>query len=200
VSRSVLIVSFLLASVGGVLGFSAPVAACSCPVIGTPDIAAAPAAAEVGVLRNVDGVWVVEILHDAKQNLPRQVSVLAPIQKDGNCGVVWREGTVVSLVFGYDDTTQRLTADACSQIDEAALKAYTLPPGEPPEELILSEPPPIGGWSGWLLLMAAAAVGAVLLRNMSDPRWRSAWSKPNNARNSPVRRREDPTERGRFER
>ncbi len=164
----------------------------------------APAAAQVGILTIRDGVWVAEVLHDAKGNLPNQVAILAPFDTPGDtsddaeCGVAWREGTVASLVFTLNENRRWLAADACSEVDAAALKEFEVPAGLSITPLALNEPPEAGGWSGWLLVMVVAVVGLYVAKNWSDPNWRNAWFKPNNARNSPARRGDDPTERGHF--
>ncbi len=189
------------------VGFPTAASACTCaaePASTESAIVDAPAAAEVGILVHRDGVWVAEVLHDAKGNLPNQVAILAPIDTPGDasddatCGVPWREGTVTSLVFTVNEDRRWLEADACSDVDAADLKAFELPAGTSIAALALNDPPETGEWSGWLLVLVAGAVGLYVAKNWSDPQWRNAWFRPNNARNSPARRADDPTERGHF--
>lgn len=189
------------------LGFPSAVSACTCSAATESSDAAlldAPAAAEVGILLNRDGVWVAEVLHDAKGNLPDQVAILAPADAPGDasddddCGVPWRQGTVTSLVFTVNEARGWLAADACSEVDATALKEFEVPAGASITPLALNEPPEAGEWSGWLLVMVAAAIALYVAKNWSDPNWRNAWFKPNNSRNSPARRGDDPNERGHF--
>lgn len=201
VVRSILLSSIVL-SAAFLVGWTSPVSACSCAAIDADTVGAlilaAPAAAEVSILSNRDGVWVAQVLHDNKGNLPDQVAILAPDHDGANCGVVWREGTHIGLLFGLDEDRGWLTANSCGQVDPELLTSWNLPEGESAASITLTEPPKFGGWSGWLLALAAAAGILYVAKNVRDPAWRNAWFRPNNARNSPVRRPDDPTERGRF--
>lgn len=210
VSRRLMSLCVLVAVFLALLGWSSPVSACECSapegLLLDDAIVAAPAVAEVGILTNRDGVWIAEVLTDVKGNLPDQIAILAPEDEvgsagdDADCGVAWREGTVTGLLLEVNESRGWLTADACSQVEAAAIKDWVAPPGASIATLDLKDPPDVGGWSGWLLVLIGGAAVAYVAKNWRDPAWRNAWSKPNNARNSPVRRPDDPTERGRFER
>lgn len=51
-----------------------------------------------------------------------------------------------------------------------------------PSPLELLEPPPPGAWSPWLLVLLGAVFVLYLAKNARNPRWRSAWSRPDNRR------------------
>ncbi|MDA3038620.1 MAG: hypothetical protein O3C27_03655 [Actinomycetota bacterium] len=189
------------------LGVPSPASACTCatpPASTGAAILDAPAAAEVGILLRRDGVWIAEVLHDAKGNLPDQVAILAPADipgetsNDDECGVPWRQGTVASLVFTVNEDRGWLEADACSGVGSDDLRAFELPAGTSVAALTLNDPPDTGGWSGWLLVAVAGAIGLYVAKNWKNPQWRNAWFRPNNARNSPARRADDPNDRTHF--
>ena len=200
------ILAVLALSTTLLFGVPSPVSACTCATRTASTEAAildTPAAAEVGILLQRDGVWVAEVLHDAKGNLPNQVAILAPSDNPGDssdddCGVPWRQGTVASLIFTVNENRRWLEADACSDVDGAELRAFELPAGTSIAALTLNEPPDTGGWSGWLLVLVAGAIGLYVAKNWRDPQWRNAWFRPNNSRNAPARRGDDPNERGHF--